>query len=353
MFYTFFAIAKNARRKAIKKAIGQIWGEPCLGSSWTGPRLPFFTTNEPPLLIEIKRSGFSNTSTFGYQTTSSKQNMPEPSECQGVLVFVGLSWYDVYLLILGVWVSCFYVWCVSRVRFLCGRWDDGRYFTRRQILLHWHSWLHSREADRCQGKRLRDTADVRRCSTAPSEDMSMFSNWNEWYILRHCHFAVRSVNDPRVPKNIQCGSQKWIGLQRTATKLVKTTMSSLCNGSMDQWISLRWFEALSTTSRISRLQASSNKLQSNAGTRHVNGLDPGCLCLGFWFVVICDDLTWDLVMMYDDVCPELKIAWKGGPVIAPYTPAPGGPGVPRPPPFVPGGNLPGGHCNAETIHTLL
>eukprot|EP00434_Breviolum_minutum_P034970 symbB.v1.2.030953.t1/scaffold3543.1/size54354/4 len=32
----------------------------------------------------------------------------------------------------------------------------------------------------------------------------------------------------------------------------------------------------------------------------------------------------------------------GGPVIAPYTPAPGGPGVPRPPPFVPGGNLPGG-----------
>lgn len=125
----------------------------------------------------------------------------------------------------------------------------------------------------------------------------MFSNWNEWYILRHCHFAVRSVNDPRVPKNIQCGSQKWIGLQRTATKLVKTTMSSLCNGSMDQWISLRWFEALSTTSRISRLQASSNKLQSDAGTRHVNGLDPGCLCLGFWFVVICDDLTWDLVII--------------------------------------------------------
>ena len=31
----------------------------------------------------------------------------------------------------------------------------------------------------------------------------------------------------------------------------------------------------------------------------------------------------------------------GGPVIAPYTPAPGGP-APRPPPFVPGGNL-GGH----------
>ena len=60
--------------------------------------------------------------------------------------------------------------------------DDGTtgdYFIRRQILLHWHSWLHSREADRCQGKRLRDTADVRRCSTAPSENMinmSMFSN---------------------------------------------------------------------------------------------------------------------------------------------------------------------------------
>ena len=145
MFYTFFAIAKNARRKAIdhgspkkepdypsktyakkNEAIGQIWGEPCLGSSWTGPRLPFFTTNESLLLIEIKRGGFSNTSTFGYQTTSSKQNMREPSECQGVLEFVGLSWYDVYLLILGVWVSCFYVWCVSHVRFLCGRWDDGR-----------------------------------------------------------------------------------------------------------------------------------------------------------------------------------------------------------------------------------
>ena len=97
MFYTFFAIAKKARRKAIdhgspkgeawlpfknvckkNEAISQIWGEPCLGSSWTGPRLPFFTTNEPPLLIEITRGGFSNTSTFGYQTTSSKQNMREP-----------------------------------------------------------------------------------------------------------------------------------------------------------------------------------------------------------------------------------------------------------------------------------
>ena len=40
-------------------------------------------------------------------------------------------------------------------------------------------------------------------------------------------------------------------------------------------------------------------------------------------------------------------------MIAPYTPAPGGPGVPRPPPFVPGGNLPGGHCNVETIDTVV
>ena len=103
------------------KQSARFGASPALAPVGLGQGYPSLQRMKPPLLIEIKRGGFSNTSTLGCQTTSSKQNMREPSECQGVLEFVGLSW-----LILGVWVWCFYVWCVSHVRFLCGRWDDGR-----------------------------------------------------------------------------------------------------------------------------------------------------------------------------------------------------------------------------------
>ncbi len=268
--------------------------------------------------------------------------MRGPSECQGVLAFVGLSWYDVYLWILGLGVMflCLMFLCSDVFLMSVSCVDDGTmgdYFTRRQILLHWHSWLHSREADRCQGKSVTPPllTDVR----LHRLNMSMFSDWNKWHILRHCHFAVRSVNDPRVPKNIQCGSQKWVGLQRNSWRRCRAYVMDRddrwINGS--PFVDLRPYQPPAGSAGSKPPPTSYNQMQV-PGTSMA--WIQGAL---FRRILVCDDLWPDLLMMYD-VFPVLKIGWIGGPVIAPYTPAPGGPGVPRPPPFVPGGNLPGGHC---------
>lgn len=203
------------------------------------------------------------------------------------------------------------------------------------------------------------------------------------------------MNDPRVPKNIQCRTQRhysaflkssqWqkerrhrrLGRHQNIPTMFFEPLATWKMCSKFVWILLQfrlYFEALSTTSRISKLKGPA-KLQSYAGTRqgscfseyksaiiemcnfckwksfkinhrhwlHMNTYDENMTIwwydnmMTLWHGLLqCFGTFWDVLTRF---C--WQIVTTGGPVIAPYTPAPGGP-APRPPPFVPGGNL-GGH----------
>ena len=371
MFYTFFTIAKNARRKAIDH-----------GSPKREPWLPFKNacqkkrSNRPDLgraLPWLQLDWAKATLLYNEWTTSSDWN-----HTWRFLEYVH-SWLSDHFIqakyarairmprSLGIcWIEL--VWCLlidtrsMGVMFLCLMcfscpllvWTMGRRATTspggRSCCIGTAGFTAGRQiAVRAKGCMTPQMfADVRlhhlkicQCSLIEMNDTSFdtavlqFAPWTIHVFLRTSSVDPRNGSD--------CN-----GLQRNSWR-------RRCRAyAMDQWIDgspfvdLRPYQPPAGSAGSKPPPTSYNPMQV-PGTSMV--WIQGAL-LGFWFVMICDDLTWDLLMMYD-VCPVLKIAWIGGPVIAPYTPAPGGPGVPRPPPFVPGGNLPGGDCNVETIDTVV